>query len=71
MPNTALYGLSSDIFTIDLYLLILSVIGKVMHISTVNICKIVTDRANIAIVNKQELAHGLSNIIFRFDLGLF
>ena len=71
MSPTAEYGLSIDIFTFDHSFPIVSLIVTIIHISTVNICKIVTDRANIAFVKKYELAHGLSNIVLRFDRGLF
>ena len=42
-----------------------------MYSSTVNISQIVTDRANIAIANKQKVAYGLTITGFKFDLGLF
>ena len=41
-----------------------------MHISTVNISQMVTDRASIAIANT-EVAYGLSSGILTFDLGPF
>ena len=44
---------------------------KVMHISNVNISKMITDRENLTITIKYEVAYGLSISIFRFDIGLF
>ena len=41
-----------------------------MHISTMNISKMVTDRANVNIVNKQEVAYGFSIVIFALTLDL-
>ena len=43
--------------------------AKVKHISTANISQTVTDRANIAIVNKYKVAYRLSNGKYTFDLG--
>ena len=42
-----------------------------MYISIVNISKMVTDRTNITIAIKYEIADGLSKIIFRYDLTNF
>ena len=44
---------------------------KVMNIPTANISKMVTDRENIAIVIKYEIARGLSIRIFTFDSNPF
>ena len=52
--------------------LILKVKVKVkVHISTVNTSQTVTDRADIPIVSKYEVAYGLSINVFRFNLGTF
>ena len=40
-----------------------------MQISIANFLQMVTDRANIAIANKYQVAYGLSIVIFAFDLG--
>ena len=50
---------------------ILKVKVRVMHISIMNISKMVTDRANIAIANMYEVAYGLSIGISTFDLVSF
>ena len=42
-----------------------------MHISTKNISKMVTKKANISSAIKYEIAYGLSISIFIFDIGSF
>ena len=44
---------------------------EVMHISTANIYKMITDRENITTAYKYEIERGLSISIIRVDLGLF
>ena len=41
-----------------------------MHVSIANISKTVTDRVNITIVIKYEVAYERSITILKFDLGL-
>ena len=50
---------------------ILKTKGKVMHILTVDISKMVTDRVNITIAIKYEVTHRLLINIFRFDRDQF
>ena len=53
---------------LDLTEPILKVKVKIMHISTANIYKMMTDTANSTIAITYEVAPGLSINIFRFDL---
>ena len=50
---------------------ILKIKLKVLNSSTANISKIVTDKSNITIAIKYEIAYGLLISIFRFHLVLF
>ena len=42
-----------------------------MNILTATISQMVTDKANIAIVNEYNVAYGISVVMFTFDLGPF
>ena len=44
---------------------------KITYIRTVNISKMVTDKASITNSIKYEVEYGLSIKAFKFDLGLF
>ena len=44
---------------------------KLMHILNGRILQMVTDKGNVAIANKYEVAYGLSVGIFIFDVGPF
>ena len=44
---------------------------NIMHISIANFSQLLTDKANIAIINKYEVSYDLSIGIFTFDLGPF
>ena len=50
---------------------ILMVKVKVTYIWTVNISKLLTDRANITIAINYDVEYALSISIFKFDIDLF